>query len=83
MPVPDPDTLLSSSHAAALLGIQPQTLRKWRVTGRGPAFVRFGGPMGRAAYRRATVTEWIATHEFPSTSAEAAHLAAPARPVPS
>lgn len=63
--------LLPSPEAAVLLGIQPQTLRKWRLTGGGPRYVRLGlGPTGRVAYRPADIDAWLAARTFASTSAE-------------
>jgi hypothetical protein len=38
-----PSPLLNTLEAASYLGIKPQTLRKWRVTGSGPKFCRLGG----------------------------------------
>ena len=60
-------TALARLMAADLLGLKPQTLRKWRVTGGGPPYVRLGG---RVAYRRADVDAWIADRTFTSTAAE-------------
>ncbi len=74
-------SLLSSAEVAVLLAIQPQTLRKFRHTGRGPAYVRLGGPCGRVAYRRADVEAWIASRTFTSTAAEAVAAQAPPAPV--
>ena len=41
---------LSTRQAAALLGLSPRTLDRYRETGRGPACHRFGQ---RIVYRRA------------------------------
>jgi hypothetical protein len=35
------DSLLTEQQAAKELRVQPCTLRKWRVRGRGPVFLRF------------------------------------------
>ncbi|MSQ03440.1 MAG: DNA-binding protein [Myxococcales bacterium] len=48
-----------------------QTLRKWRLTGRGPPYIRLGGPMGRVLYRRADLDAWLGARTFRSTAAEA------------
>lgn len=52
----DSSTLLSTSQLAAELGIAPQTVRNWRVAGRGPRGVRIGGSV---RYRRADVDAWL------------------------
>ena len=62
--------LLPSPEAAALLGLKPQTLRKWRLIGTGPVYIRLGGPAGRVAYRRVDIDAWLEEHAFTSTSAE-------------
>jgi predicted site-specific integrase-resolvase len=36
------EILLTPIQAAAILQVKPNTLAKWRVTGEGPAFIRFG-----------------------------------------
>jgi hypothetical protein len=36
----DPDALLVETHAAQLLNLSARTLQAWRLTSRGPAFVR-------------------------------------------
>ncbi|MFZ5477679.1 MAG: helix-turn-helix transcriptional regulator [Myxococcota bacterium] len=66
-----PSAFLSTADLAALLDLKPQTLRKKRLTGDGPPYVRLGaGPAARVVYRRSDVEEWLASHTFKSTSAE-------------
>jgi predicted DNA-binding transcriptional regulator AlpA len=67
--------LLSPGRVAELLGIKPQTLRSWRHLGKGPRYVRIGGPRGRVMYEAAAIVEWIAAHTFANTSEESAHAA--------
>jgi predicted DNA-binding transcriptional regulator AlpA len=62
--------LLLSADAAAMLGIKPQTLRKWRLTGTGPRYVRLGGPLGRVAYRQSEIDAWLSARTFASTADE-------------
>lgn len=70
-------TLLTTSEAARTLGIQAQTLRLWRVSGKGPAYVRLGsGKFARACYRREDLERWIADRTFTSTSDETTKRAA-------
>jgi predicted site-specific integrase-resolvase len=36
-------SLLREAEAAKSLGISPETLRRWRWSGKGPAYVKLGG----------------------------------------
>jgi len=64
-------TLITSNQAATILGIKLQTLRAWRMKGRGPRYVRLGdNRMGRVAYRSEDVSAWIDAHVAGSTSEE-------------
>ena len=45
-------TPLTVEQAAAIVGVSPWTLRKWRSKGLGPHFVRLGGALGAVRYRR-------------------------------
>ncbi len=65
-------TLMTAAEAARLLNLQPQTLRKWRTWGKGPRYVRLGGPRGRVAYRHQDIDAWIEAQTFASTSEETA-----------
>lgn len=58
-------TYLTTAEAAELIRHRPQTLRKWRVTGRGPAFIRLAG---RVLYTPADLHAWLAAHRRQSTS---------------
>jgi excisionase family DNA binding protein len=51
--------LLTVEQAAALVGISPWTLRKWRSKGQGPRFVRLGGAMGTVRYRRKDLDAYL------------------------
>ena len=62
--------VLSGPETAALLGVKEQTLRAWRVAGKGPEYIRFGGPRGRVRYAREDVDAWLAGQKFRSTSEE-------------
>jgi predicted DNA-binding transcriptional regulator AlpA len=51
------DTLLAPRDVAAVLGVTPHTLSKWRLAGRGPQYVR----LGRAIrYREPDVAGYLA-----------------------
>lgn len=63
--------LLRSDAAAAILGLQPQTLRAWRLRGFGPRYVRVGhGDRGRVFYRHEDLVAWLESRTFASTSEE-------------
>lgn len=69
--------LLTTPEAARILGIQAQTLRTWRLSGKGPAYVRLGsGRFARAAYSREAIASWVEARTFTSTSAETQKKAA-------
>ena len=48
---------LPTPVVAAMLGMKPQTLEKWRCEGKGPPFRRFSRKVVR--YERALVQAWI------------------------
>lgn len=49
--------LLTTDEAARLLAMKPQTLRKWRVDGTGPKYVRVGARAVR--YTRRALNAYI------------------------
>ncbi|MBU0513858.1 MAG: helix-turn-helix domain-containing protein [Proteobacteria bacterium] len=57
--------LLSTPEAARFLGISRRTLEKWRLTGGGPAYHKFGS---RVLYGTSDLAEWAATRKRNSTS---------------
>jgi hypothetical protein len=59
-PAPDP-LIIRPAELAAMLGILPDTLRKWRKSGRGPAFVR--ETPRSVVYLRQTVETWLRTNQ--------------------
>ena len=56
---------LSTREAADYLGLSSRTLDRYRVSGEGPVFHRFGG---RVRYLRADLDAWAATRRRASTS---------------
>lgn len=59
-PFVNPDPVLSPEQAAAFCGRKPVTLKKWRVRGRGPAFLRFGREgRGGIGYRLSDLQNFI------------------------
>lgn len=66
--VPRP-AYMGTNEAAVYLGLRPQTLRRWRVQGGGPAYLRLGdGPSARCVYRADALEAWIAAHTVMSTA---------------
>ena len=57
---------LNEVELASLLNMSERTLQGWRLKGRGPAFVKFGGSV---RYSTDTVEAWIAEQGRSSTSA--------------
>jgi len=65
-----PERLLTTSEAAALLGLSIKTLERHRTSGAGPHYIKLGaGRSGRVRYRRADLDAWVAEHRRASTSA--------------
>ena len=60
------DPLLTVDEAAAILRCSKASLDKWRLTGKGPAFIYVGR---RVRYRRADLAAFIAASTRFSTSA--------------
>ena len=60
---------ISTREVAAFLGLSPRTLDRYRVTGAGPKFHKFGN---RVRYLRADVEAWAAERRYSSTSGQAA-----------
>lgn len=66
-----PSRLFSTQEAATYLGLKPQTLRVWRMTGGGPKYIRFGHSIkGRAAYTEKALADYLHEHAFTSTTDE-------------
>ena len=50
------DVLIAAAQVPEFIGIQRQTMAKWRCDGAGPKFVRLGR---RVFYRSSDLREWI------------------------
>ncbi|MDO9076660.1 MAG: helix-turn-helix domain-containing protein [Brevundimonas sp.] len=59
------ETLLSTTDVARRLGVAEITLRKWRIYGAGPRFIRCGA---NVRYREADLEDWLASRTVASTS---------------
>ncbi len=64
MTVADEQIFFTTVEAARYLRLSHRTLKRYRVTGEGPVFNRFGG---RVRYRREHLDEWAAKRERNST----------------
>ena len=59
------ETLLTTPEVAARLGVAEITLRKWRIYGTGPRFIRCGANI---RYRDADIEIWVSSRTVGSTS---------------
>ena len=66
---------LDAHRAAAFLGLSVSTLAKWRVSGKGPKFVKLGSRVG---YRISDLEDWLEAQTRVSTS-DPGHAAPNAR----
>ena len=64
-PMQQENTYLSTREASAFLGLSPRTLDRYRVTGEGPAFFKFGS---RVRYLKADLEAWAQARRRRSTS---------------
>jgi len=63
--------LLTSVQTAQLIGVKPQTIRLWRLQGKGPTYVRLGdSPKARVGYFESDILDWLNNRRFSSTSEE-------------
>lgn len=58
--------LVSESQASEIIGMKVSTLRYWRITGEGPAFIKVGGRCVR--YKLCDINEWIESRRYRSTA---------------
>lgn len=59
------DRLLAPEQASDTLGFAVQTLARWRVEGKGPAYLKLGR---RIRYSTRAIQQWLAGHAKTSTS---------------
>lgn len=60
------DPLLNEKQLSARLGLSGITLRKWRMVGDGPRFLKLGGAV---RYPESAVRTWLASCAATSTKA--------------
>lgn len=63
---------LSTRQSAEWLGLSPRTLERYRVTGEGPVFHRFGS---RVRYLLVDLEAWASTRRRKSTSDDGGRIA--------
>ena len=63
-------TLMTTAQLAERLHLRPQTLRKWRIAGHGPRWIRLSPGRGRIVYSLRDVEIWLASRAHRSTSEE-------------
>ena len=68
---------LSTRKAAASLGLSPRTLDRYRLSGEGPAYYRFGN---RIVYHRADLEAWAAARRVPGPGENGGAPTTPATP---
>ena len=68
--------LLSTTDAAAVLGMKPSSLRARRARAQGPPYIRLGpGPSSRVAYAEDDLQRWLAARpRYTGTKQEKAAL---------
>jgi len=59
------DELLDTGQVAQLCSLSEMTLRKWRMTGEGPRFIRLGRSV---RYRQADLEAFLAARAFTTTT---------------
>jgi hypothetical protein len=60
-PLPLNDVIMSEDDAAALIGVQPETMKRMRRLGQGPPHFAVSGHVFR--YSKTRVLEWLASRE--------------------
>lgn len=63
-------TYFSAAETAGYLSVTTRTLTEWRRSGRGPNYIRLGGPTGRVRYELAALDDWMRAREHTRTTAE-------------
>ena len=58
-------SFVSAKEAARILGVHPNTLCKWRISGKGPAFIKIGR---RVRYRMTEISTWMSERTYLNTA---------------
>ena len=60
------DTILTTKQAADFLKVAERTMKRWRLVGDGPTFLRYGERMIR--YKKAALEAFLEGKDYRSTS---------------
>lgn len=63
------DPCWDTPTSAAYIGMKPGTMEVWRVSGRGPRYIKYGRN-GAVRYRKSDLDAWIAEQTRQHTSQE-------------
>jgi predicted DNA-binding transcriptional regulator AlpA len=63
--------LIDTEQLARKLGLKPNTLAQWRLTGSGPQYIKIGR---RVRYRVIDIQDWITAQNRESTAASGAAI---------
>lgn len=69
----DDEALLNETQAAAFIGVTRRALQSWRISGKGPKYVRISARCIR--YRKPNLIEWGETLTQTSTSQDRREVA--------
>jgi len=64
-PRDQPFDFVSAKQAARILGVHPNTLCKWRISGGGPPFTKVGR---RVRYRISEISSWTNERTYTNTA---------------
>lgn len=65
---PDPDALLTTIEAAALLGVSLESMTRWRIRRKGPRWSRIGEGRGLIRYRRSDLAHYVTSVTVPAAT---------------
>lgn len=55
---------MTTKRTAGYIGVHPDTVRRWRMDGTGPSYIKLGSHRSRQVrYRKDVVDEWLERHE--------------------
>jgi predicted DNA-binding transcriptional regulator AlpA len=64
------DQLCKPGAAAQVIGVTTKHLARWRMTGKGPRFIKLGAaPQSQIRYRRSDIDAWLDEQARNSTTA--------------
>ncbi len=72
--MPTPERLVTTREVAERLRVREQTVRLWRLTGKGPRYIRLSN--SRVGYDPADLEEWLGSRKASSSAEEKARRVA-------